>query len=133
MGRHGLARQLQHADPLQGLPCSRHGAAWVADLRLLHAVCLLAADLSGWSFHCVSGHCPGSIRCSGRAREKTLPQVETVQRYIAEMKMRVDEARCMVYRVAQMSDNAMVLFNELNSADLLDEVIRANPDDPFFI
>ena len=65
--------------------------------------------------------------------KQTLSQVETVQRYIAEMKMRVDEARCMVYRVAQMSDNAMVLFNELQSADLLDEVIRANPDDPFFI
>jgi alkylation response protein AidB-like acyl-CoA dehydrogenase len=62
-----------------------------------------------------------------------LSQVETVQRYIAEMKMRVDEARCMVYRVAQMSDNAMVLFNELHSADLLDEIIRENPDDPYFI
>src|SRR5437016_476298 len=62
-----------------------------------------------------------------------LSQVETVQRYIAEMKMRVDEARCMVYRVAQMSDNAMVLFNELHSADLLDEIVRENPDDPYFI
>src|SRR5258708_36236951 len=65
--------------------------------------------------------------------KQTLAQVETVQRYIAEMKMRVDEARCMVYRAAQRSDNAMVLFNELNSAYLLDEVIRDNPDDPFFM
>ena len=65
--------------------------------------------------------------------KQSLSQVETVQRYIAEMKMRVDEARCMVYRVAQMSDNATVLFNELHSADLLDEIIRENPDDPYFI
>ncbi len=65
--------------------------------------------------------------------KQSLAQVETVQRYIAEMKMRVDEARCMVYRVAQMSDNATVLFNELHSADLLDEIIRENPDDPYFI
>jgi len=63
----------------------------------------------------------------------SLARVETVQRYIAEMKVRIDQARCLIYRVAQMSDNATVLFDELNRAELLDEVIRANPDDPFFI
>jgi alkylation response protein AidB-like acyl-CoA dehydrogenase len=62
-----------------------------------------------------------------------LSKVETVQRYIAEMKLRIDQTRYLIYRVAQMSDNALVLFDELQEADLLDEVIRANPDDPFFI
>jgi alkylation response protein AidB-like acyl-CoA dehydrogenase len=62
-----------------------------------------------------------------------LSKMETVQRYIAEMKLRIDQTRYLIYRVAQMSDNAVVLFDELAEADLLDEVIRANPDDPFFI
>jgi len=63
----------------------------------------------------------------------SLAKVETVQRYVAEMKIRLDQTRYLIYRVAQMSDNALVLFDELNEADLLDEVVRANPDDPFFI
>jgi alkylation response protein AidB-like acyl-CoA dehydrogenase len=63
----------------------------------------------------------------------SLSKVETVQRYIAEMKLSIDQTRYLIYRVAQMSDNALVLFDELAEADLLDEVIRANPDDPFFI
>ena len=63
----------------------------------------------------------------------SLSKVETVQRYIAEMKLRIDQTRYLIYRVAQMSDNALVLFDELQEADLLDEVVRANPDDPFFI
>lgn len=62
-----------------------------------------------------------------------LSNVETVQRYIAEMRLGIDQTRQLVYRVAQMSDNATVLFNELFEADLLDPIIRANPDDPFFI
>ena len=64
---------------------------------------------------------------------KTLASVETVQRYAGEMKVRIDQARAAVLRVAQMSDNATVLFNEFASADLLDEIIRENPDDPYFV
>jgi alkylation response protein AidB-like acyl-CoA dehydrogenase len=63
----------------------------------------------------------------------SLSKLETVQRYIAEMRLRIDQSRHLIYRVAQMADNALVLFDELAEADLLDEVIRANPDDPFFI
>jgi alkylation response protein AidB-like acyl-CoA dehydrogenase len=62
-----------------------------------------------------------------------LSNMETVQRYIAEMKLRLDQARYLVYRVAQLSDNALALFNELAKADLLEQVLRANPNDPFFI
>ena len=62
-----------------------------------------------------------------------LSTVETVQRYVAEMYVRLDQARHLVYRVAGLADNALVLFEELRSADLLDEVIRENPDDPFFV
>lgn len=64
---------------------------------------------------------------------QALSKLETVQRYIAEMKLRIDQTRHLIYRVAQMSDNATALFDELAEAELLDEVIRANPDDPFFI
>jgi len=63
----------------------------------------------------------------------SLARMETIQRYIAEMNVRLDQARHLVYRVAQMSDNALVLFNELQEAELLDEIIRKNPDDPFFV
>lgn len=63
----------------------------------------------------------------------SLSNVETVQRYIADMRLCVDQTRQLVYRAAQMSDNALALFEELDAADLLDEVVRANPNDPFFI
>lgn len=64
---------------------------------------------------------------------RSLATVETVQRYAAEMRCRLDMARATVLRVAQMSDNATVLFDEFNSAGLLDEIIRENPDDPYFV
>lgn len=64
---------------------------------------------------------------------RSLATVETVQRYAAEMRCRIDRARATVLRVAQMSDNATVLFDEFTRAGLLDEVIRENPDDPFFV
>lgn len=64
---------------------------------------------------------------------RSLATVETVQRYAAEMRCRLDMVRATVLRVAQMSDNATVLFDEFNSAGLLDEIIRENPDDPYFV
>jgi alkylation response protein AidB-like acyl-CoA dehydrogenase len=64
---------------------------------------------------------------------KSLATVETVQRYVGEMKVRIDQARAAVLRVAQMSDNATVLFNEFADAEILDEIIRDNPDDPYFV
>ncbi|HSE18450.1 MAG TPA: acyl-CoA dehydrogenase family protein [Pyrinomonadaceae bacterium] len=62
-----------------------------------------------------------------------LSNMETVQRYIAEMKLRIDQTRHLIYRVAQLSDNALALFDELAKADLLDQVLKANRNDPFFI
>ena len=64
---------------------------------------------------------------------QALSNLETVQRYIAEMKLRIDQTRHLVYRVAQLSDNALALFDELAKADLLDQVLKANRNDPFFI
>lgn len=65
--------------------------------------------------------------------KKTLANVETVQRYVAEMRVRVDGTRALLYRVARMADAATRLFDELERADLLDGVVRDNPDDPLFI
>jgi alkylation response protein AidB-like acyl-CoA dehydrogenase len=62
-----------------------------------------------------------------------MSNLETVQRYIAEMKLSIDQTRHLIYRVAQLSDNALALFDELAKSDLLDQVVRANPNDPFFI
>lgn len=64
---------------------------------------------------------------------QSLAHVETVQRYFAEMRLQIDHVRCMILRVAQMADNATVLFNEFHEAGLLDDIIRENPDDPFFV
>jgi alkylation response protein AidB-like acyl-CoA dehydrogenase len=64
---------------------------------------------------------------------RSLATVETVQRYVAEMRTRIDAARATVLRVAQMADNATVLFDEFADCDLLDDIIRAHPDDPFFV
>lgn len=64
---------------------------------------------------------------------QSLAHVETVQRMVAEMRVAIDVVRHSVIRVAQMADNSQVLFNEFKSSGLLDEVMRDNPDDPFFI
>ena len=64
---------------------------------------------------------------------QSLAHLETVQRLVAEMRVAIDTVRFTTLRVAQYADNAMVLFNEFKESDLLDEVIRDNPDDPFFI
>jgi alkylation response protein AidB-like acyl-CoA dehydrogenase len=64
---------------------------------------------------------------------KSLAHVETVQRLIAEMRVAIDVVRSTLIRVSQMADNSVVLFNELKDSGVLDEVMRDNPDDPFFI
>jgi isovaleryl-CoA dehydrogenase len=64
---------------------------------------------------------------------RSLAHLETVQRLVAEMRIAIDTVRFMTIRIAQHADNAMVLFNEFKQAGLLDEVLRDNPDDPFFI
>jgi len=63
----------------------------------------------------------------------SLAHLETVQRMVAEMRVAIDTVRFTVLRVAQYADNAMVLFNEFKEAGLLDEVVRDNPDDPFYV
>jgi alkylation response protein AidB-like acyl-CoA dehydrogenase len=64
---------------------------------------------------------------------RALAHLETVQRLVAEMRVAIDTVRFAVLRIAHAADNAMVLFNEFKEAGLLDEVVRANPDDPFFV
>jgi alkylation response protein AidB-like acyl-CoA dehydrogenase len=64
---------------------------------------------------------------------RTLAHLETVQRLVAEMRVAIDLVRFSVLRIAHAADNAMVLFNEFHEAGLLDDIVRANPDDPFFI
>jgi len=63
----------------------------------------------------------------------SLAHVETVQRLVAEMRIAIDVVRSTLVRVAQMADNSVVLFNEFKNTGLLDEVMRDNPNDPFFV
>lgn len=64
---------------------------------------------------------------------QSLASLETVQRLVAEMRVAIDVVRGNTLRISQMADNSQVLFNEFNNAEMLDEIIRDNPDDPFFI
>jgi alkylation response protein AidB-like acyl-CoA dehydrogenase len=64
---------------------------------------------------------------------KSLAHLETVQRLVAEMRIAIDTVRFTTLRIAQHADNALVLFSEFARSELLDEVLRDNPDDPFFI
>ncbi|WP_428262078.1 acyl-CoA dehydrogenase family protein [Haliangium sp.] len=64
--------------------------------------------------------------------QQSLARVETVQRYFAEMKYRMDTMRATLHRVARLADAATLLFDEFDQAEILDEIIRENPDDPFF-
>lgn len=64
---------------------------------------------------------------------RSLAHVETVQRSIAEMRTAIDQVRAMLLRYAQQADNAYVLFDEFNSSDMLDDIMRDNPNDPFFV
>ncbi len=64
---------------------------------------------------------------------RSLAHMETVQRLVAEMRVAIDTVRFSLMRVALGADNAMVLFNEFKDSELLDDVIRDNPDDPFFV
>ena len=64
---------------------------------------------------------------------RSLAHLETVQRLVAEMRIAIDTVRFTTIRIAQQADNAMVLFNEFKESGLLDEVMRDNPDDPFFV
>jgi alkylation response protein AidB-like acyl-CoA dehydrogenase len=63
----------------------------------------------------------------------SLAHLETIQRLVAEMRVAIDTVRFTVLRVAQYADNAAVLFNEFKEAGMLDEVVRDNPDDPFYV
>ena len=64
---------------------------------------------------------------------RSLAHLETVQRLVAEMRVAIDTVRFTTIRIAQHADNATVLFNEFAAADMLDDIIRDNPDDPYFI
>lgn len=98
----------------------------------IYLVCLSSCYLgiAQAAFDAALNHVKGRVHSDTK---KSLASVETVQRYFAEMKARIDQVRATLLRVAQMSDNAFVLFDELAEADLLDEIIRENPDDPYFV
>jgi|SRR5690606_38858971 len=63
---------------------------------------------------------------------KSLADIETVQRYFGEMSLRIQQVRAAVHRIARLSDAAQLLFNQFDSAGILDSVVRENPDDPLF-
>ena len=114
-----------------GLPTQGHSMMFAYTLPIYQ--CGLSANYLGIAqsaFDVAKNHVEKRIHSDTKTALSTL---ETIQRYIAEMHVRLDQARHLVYRVSQMADNAVVLFDEFREHDLLDEIIRANPDDPFFV
>jgi alkylation response protein AidB-like acyl-CoA dehydrogenase len=64
---------------------------------------------------------------------KSLAELDTVQRYIGEMSLRLQQVRAAVHRIARMADAAKLLFDQFGEAGILDSVVRENPDDPLFV
>jgi alkylation response protein AidB-like acyl-CoA dehydrogenase len=58
---------------------------------------------------------------------------EGAQRELAALHWKVEQAEAILAAVARTADNGRILFDELHDAGLLDEVLRENPDDPFFV
>ena len=138
MGLRGNSSRPVHFDKCR-VPESQRLGSPTCGLSMLFAYALpiyqagLAAVYLGIAkaaLDAATAHVKGRIHSDTKA---PLSSMETIQRYIAEMNVRLDQARYLVYRVAQLADNALVLFDELRNADLLDEIIRENPDDPFFV
>ena len=145
MGRHGPARQFEPpSGPFRSLPRAvpaqllgtvageefeLHTMAYALPIYL----CGMAAVYIGVAqaaYDAAVAHVSKRIHSD---TNRSLAHLETVQRLVAEMRIAIDSCRFTTVRIAQHADNAMVLFNEFKTAGLLDEVLRDNPDDPFFI
>jgi alkylation response protein AidB-like acyl-CoA dehydrogenase len=64
---------------------------------------------------------------------RSLAHLEIVQRLVAEMRISIDNVRSTTMRVARQADDAMVLFDEYKNSGRLDQLIRDNSDDLFFV
>lgn len=63
----------------------------------------------------------------------SLVQVETIQRYMAEMKISIERVKYSIDRVASLTVHLTRVFDELYAADMLDELLEKAQDDSFFI
>jgi alkylation response protein AidB-like acyl-CoA dehydrogenase len=138
MGLRGNGSRPLHFNQVHVPPIARLGGETTGfSFMMAYALPIYLVGLASCYLGLASAAFDGAIaHVKGRVHsdtQRSLATVETVQRYAAEMRCRIDQARATVLRVAQMSDNAVVLFNEFNTAGLLDEIIRDNPDDPYFV
>lgn len=63
----------------------------------------------------------------------TASDVETVQRYVGEMKTKLSILRESIYKGARLTTEINNVFNELSRADLLTELLDKAQNDKFFV
>ncbi len=63
----------------------------------------------------------------------SLIHVETIQRYVAEMKISIDRVKHSIDRVASLTAHLTKVFDQLFEADMLDELLDKAQDDSYFI
>jgi alkylation response protein AidB-like acyl-CoA dehydrogenase len=122
-----------HVPENQRFGREREGFSFMMAYSLPIYLCGMAAcyiGIAGAAYEACVEHVKKRIHSDSN---KSLAHLETVQRLVAEMRVAIDTVRFTTLRIAQHADNALVLFNEFARSDLLDEVLRDNPDDPFFI
>jgi alkylation response protein AidB-like acyl-CoA dehydrogenase len=63
-----------------------------------------------------------------------LGSVETVQRYVGEMRVAVDQTRALLHRVARLVDRASKVMMEIAAAGVLEDIVdRLMKEDDFFV
>ncbi|NJM90859.1 MAG: acyl-CoA/acyl-ACP dehydrogenase [Myxococcales bacterium] len=63
-----------------------------------------------------------------------LASVETVQRYLGEMRVAVDQTRALLHRVARLVDRASKVMMEISAAGVLEDIVdRLMKEDDFFV
>ncbi len=60
-------------------------------------------------------------------------EIETIQRYVGEMKTKLIQLRASVYRCARMINHTTKIFDVLKSADLLEDLLEQAQNDSFFV
>ncbi|MEI6950395.1 acyl-CoA dehydrogenase family protein [Paraflavisolibacter sp. H34] len=65
--------------------------------------------------------------------QNSLVQVETIQRYMAEMKIAIEKVKHSLDRTAGLTAHLTKVFDELHAADMLDELLEKAQDDSFFM
>ncbi len=65
--------------------------------------------------------------------KKTLADSETIQRYITEMRLKIDQTRELVYKVSKMANHVTNILNEIAPLGILNQTLTGLYNDDFLI